>query len=122
MSAAPGNTDPELDDPEVDLVALSEDDEAIDDDEVTRYLIVVHGAISTSSWSIPNVFAPLAFKTPITRNPTFRTRISLPTGDWPWNSSRTMVFPTRHTRAELRSSDSPNASPSSRSVHSRTAR
>ena len=54
----------------------------------TRYLMVVQGASTMSSWSMPIMFAPLGPSTPMTRKATFWMRISLPTGDSFWNSSR----------------------------------
>src|SRR5258708_212626 len=51
------------------------------DTPATRYLIVVHGASRMSSWSMPIMFAPLGTRVPTTRNVTFWTRTSLPTGD-----------------------------------------
>ena len=88
----------------------------------TRYLIVVQGASSVSSWSIPQVLAPFLLSTPTTLNDTFCTRISLPTGDTPPNSSLTTVWPRRQTRLALRTSRSVKDSPSVRLVHSRTLR
>ena len=55
---------------------------------LTRYLIVVQGASTMSSWSMPIMLAPLRLSTPMTRKETLWMRISLPTGDSPWNSSR----------------------------------
>src|SRR5215210_2147823 len=65
----------------------------------TLYLMVVHGARMMSSWSMPNVFAPFGVSTPTTRKPTFWIRSSRPTGEAPWNNSRTIVRPTMQTRA-----------------------
>ena len=45
-----------------------------------RDFMVVHGSITQSSMSMPIMFAPLDFKTPITLNTTFCMRRSLPTG------------------------------------------
>src|SRR5262249_2588739 len=86
------------------VVAEPEDEPDDEDDEATRNLIVVHGVRMMSSWSIPNVFAPLGLSTPTTRKPTFWMRSSFPSGEAPWKSSRTMVCPTRHTRAAFRTS------------------
>src|SRR5258708_1895315 len=68
------------------------------------------------------MFAPLRLRTPITRMRTLPMRMSLPTGDWPSNNSRTIVCPTRHTQAALRTSLSLNGAPSSRFVQLRTTR
>src|SRR5262249_59567376 len=78
----------------------------------TLDLIVVQGARMMSSWSMPNALAPFGASTPTTLNPTLWIRSSCPTGERFWNSSRTIVWPTRHTRAALRTSESPNVSPS----------
>ena len=50
---------------------------------LTRYLMVVQGASTMLSWSMPIMFAPLRLKTPMTRNETLLMRISLPIGDTP---------------------------------------
>ena len=49
-------------------------------------------------------------------------RISLPTGDSPWNSSRTSVWPITQTLAALRTSRSVKHSPSAMCVQLRTSR
>ena len=54
---------------------------------LTRNLMVVQGANTMSSWSMPTMLAPLRLSTPMTLKETFWMRISLPTGDSPWNSS-----------------------------------
>ena len=64
---------------------------------LTRYLIVVQGASTMSSWSMPIMLAPLRLSTPMTRKETFWMRISLPIGDSPWNSSRLSVSPITQT-------------------------
>ena len=87
---------------------------------LTRYLMVVQGASTTSSWSMPIMLAPFLLNTPTTRKETFLMRSSLPMGDSPWNSSRLMVVPTTHTLLALRTSASVNISPSSKSSHSCT--
>ena len=51
---------------------------------LTRYLMVVQGASTMLSWSMPIMFAPLRLKTPMTRNETLLMRISLPIGDVVW--------------------------------------
>ena len=51
---------------------------------LTRYLMVVQGASTMLSWSMPIMFAPLRLKTPMTRNETLLMRISLPIGDASW--------------------------------------
>ena len=43
--------------------------------------MVVQGASTMSSWSMPIMLAPLRLSTPMTRNETFLMRISLPMGD-----------------------------------------
>ena len=91
-------------------------------DPDTRYLMVVHGAMTMSSWSMPTMLAPLEERTPTTRNDTFWMRISLPMGDSPRKSSRRMVWPIRQTLLLLRTSRSVKALPSVRFVHSRTSR
>src|SRR4051794_6280272 len=45
-----------------------------------RYFTVVHGAMMTSSWSPPNMLAPLRDSTPTTLSATLATRRSLPIG------------------------------------------
>ena len=48
---------------------------------LTRYLMVVQGASTMLSWSMPIMFAPLRLSTPTTRKETLLMRISLPSGD-----------------------------------------
>src|SRR4051812_3566763 len=87
-----------------------------------RYLRVVHGARRKSSWSRPIMFAPLGASTPTTFIPVPLTRISLPTGDSPSNSSRATVCPIKHTAAPRRTSSSVNGAPSLSSVQLRIFR
>src|SRR5262245_13038837 len=87
-----------------------------------RYFTVVHGAMTTSSWSQPPMLAPFRLSTPRTWSETFWIRIDLPTGEFPSNSSRTKVCPITQTLAALATSRSVNISPSSRSLQSRTSR
>src|SRR5580765_7371213 len=63
----------------------------------SRYFTVVQGATNTSSWSQPVAAAPLPASTPTTFRFVFLTRIALPTGDSPANSSRAIVCPIRQT-------------------------
>src|SRR5262245_58806652 len=88
----------------------------------TRNLIVVQGAKTTSSWSIPIMFEPLGLKTPTTRKDTFETRISLPIGDSSGNNSRTIVVPMTHDLMLPRTSRSVNMSPASMLFQTRTTR
>ena len=89
---------------------------------LTRYLIVVQGATTMSSWSMPIMLAPLDDNTPMTRKVTFEMRISLPTGDSPSKSSRFNVVPIMQTLLALSTSRSVKMSPSSMSCQSRTSR
>jgi len=86
-----------------------------------RYLIVVQGAMTTSSWSPPNMFAPLRDRTPTTRSATFFRRTSLPIGSSSPKSWFLMVCPMMQTLLPLRTSWSVNAAPSSIG-HCRTSR
>ena len=74
--------------------------------------MVVQGASTTSSWSMPIMFAPLRPSTPTILKETFWMRISLLIGDSPWNNSRLIVSPITQTLFALRTSCSPNISPS----------
>ena len=66
---------------------------------VTRICKVDHGAIITSSSSMPIIFAPFDFNTPTTSKETSPIRNSLPIGDKPLKSSLIIVVPTIQTRA-----------------------
>ena len=93
-----------------------------DDCPETRNLIVVQGASTMSSLSIPNMLAPLADSTPTTLKVVFLTRTSWPSGELPSNNSFTRVCPIRQTLLALRTSASVNDEPSVRSFQSRTSR
>ncbi len=88
----------------------------------TRYLRVVQGSRTMSSWSTPIMLAPFRESTPTTRSETFCMRISLLIGDWPSKSSVTSVSPRRQTRLPARTSWSVKALPSSSFCHSRATR
>ena len=68
------------------------------------------------------MLTPLRASTPMTRTRTLPMRISFPSGDCPWNNSRTMVWPTRQTEAAARTSRSVKGSPSARVDQLRTVR
>ena len=89
---------------------------------LTRYLIVVQGAKTMSSWSMPIMLAPLGLNTPMILKVTLFRRISLPMGDSPSKSCFFKVAPIRHTRFQFRTSASVKMSPSVRSSQSRTAK
>ena len=73
----------------------------------------VYGAIMTSSWSWPQLFAPFEPRTPITLNVMFFRRITFPTGSSssPKRLDLTVV-PMQHTRAASRVSSSVKKRPS----------
>ena len=79
---------------------------------VNRNRTVVHGAMITSSSSAPIMFAPLLLSTPITLNAVSLSRTSLSIGERPPNTSRTIVEPTRQTRARDSTSRSVKLRPS----------
>ena len=55
----------------IDLLANDYNAWVVADEPTTRYLIVVHGASTTSSWSMPIMLAPLNWSTPTTLKATF---------------------------------------------------
>ena len=71
--------------------------------------------MTTSSWSEPNMEAPLAWSTPRTLTGTFRMRMILPTGSSSGNRLSAVVLPRMQTLAAERTSASVNIAPSARS-------
>ena len=88
----------------------------------TRNLMVVQGASTMSSWSMPIMLAPLRLSTPRTRKETLLMRISLPMGDSPLEQLALQGLADHAHLVQLRTSRSVNISPSDISSQSRTAR
>ncbi len=86
-----------------------------------RFMPVVYGTMTTSSWSEPNIEAPLTFSTPNTRTGTLLIRMIFPTGSSFGKSLSAVVLPRMQTLAAERTSASVNMTPSARS-HWRMAR
>ncbi len=74
---------------------------------------VVYGAITVSSWSCPQLFAPFAASTPITLNGIAPMRMVAPTASSPSSKRLALtVVPITQTRAQARCSDSSKNLPS----------
>ena len=80
--------------------------------ESIRFITVVNGASTISSWSIPMLLVPLLSSTPTTWKGIWFTRMLLPMGSSLGKRLSTMVLPITTTLAAVFTSCSENISPS----------